>query len=88
MCISFNGQKYKEDSAALYVLLVQHVGTSGTGSNVISRHKTFKNGRKCYLEFKRHFKTEFYEETKARAAEKAISDANYFGERRNFSIEY
>ena len=87
MCAAFQGQKFKEDSGALYDLLVQHVGTSGTGSNIIARHKSTKNGRQCYLELKGHFKTASYEETKARSAEKQISDANYFGERRNFSME-
>ena len=87
MCAAFQGQKFKEDSGALYDLLVQHVGTTGTGSNIITRHKSSKNGRKCYVELKGHFKTASYEETKARSAEKKISDANYFGERRNFNIE-
>ena len=87
MCAAFQGQKFNEDSGALYDLLVQHVGTTGTGSNIISRQKSSKNGRKCYLELKGHFKTASYEETKVRSAEKKINDANYFGERRNFSIE-
>ena len=34
MCAAFQGQKFKEDSGAPYDLLVQHVGTSGTGSNI------------------------------------------------------
>ena len=84
---SFQGQKFKEDSGALYDLLVQHVGTTGTGSNIISRHKSSKNGRKCYLELKGHFRTASHEETKARSAKKAINDAHYFGERSNFNLE-
>ena len=40
MCAAFQKQKFKEDFKALYDLLVQHVGTTGTGSNIISRHKS------------------------------------------------
>ena len=86
-CISYTGQKFKEDSETLYGLLVQYVGTSGTGSNIIARYKHSKNGRKCFMELKRHFQTESYEENKAQAAEKSINNASYFGERRHFTIE-
>ena len=34
-CVIFVGQYYKDDSGSLYTLLVQHVGTSGPGSNII-----------------------------------------------------
>ena len=87
MCISLTGQIFKEDSESLYNLLVQHVGTTGTGSNIITRHKNSKNGRKCYVELKNHFMTESYGETKAQNAEKSIRDLTYSGEKRFFTIE-
>ena len=87
ICAAFQGQIFKEDSGALYDLLVQHVGATGTGFNIISRHKYSKNRRKCYLELKGYFKTASYEETKPCSTEKKIRHARYFGERRNFTIE-
>lgn len=87
MYIALTGQIFNEDSESLYNLLVQYVGTTGAGSNIITRHKNSKNGRKCYVELKNHFMTESYGETKAQMAEKSIRDLTYSGEKRFFTIE-
>ena len=87
MCIALTGQIFNEDSESLYNLLVQYVGTTGTGSNIITRHKNSKNGRKCYVELKNHFMTASYGERKAQMAEKSIRDLTYSGEKRLFTIE-
>ena len=71
-CASLQGQAVIDYSETLYNFLVQYVGTSRTGINVVSRHTRLKNGRKCYLELKVHFKTESYEETKASKANNTL----------------
>ena len=57
-CDSLRGQAFNDDSETIYNLLVQYVGTSGTGINTVCFHTRPKNGCKCYLELKGHFKTE------------------------------
>ena len=53
----FQGQSFNYYSETLYKLLVQYVGTSGTGSNTVLRHTRLKNGRNLYLEINVNFKT-------------------------------
>ena len=63
-CVNLQGKAFNDDAETLYNLLVQYVGTYGTGNNTLSCHTRSKNGRKYYPEIKGHFKTETYEETK------------------------
>lgn len=86
-CMQLYGTIFKEDSQAVYSLLVQHVGTTGTGSNIVRKHQTNKNGRSCYSEIKSHFQNASYKENLASAAENKIRDAKYYGDRRNFTLE-
>ena len=67
--------------------LVQHVGTSGPGSNNISNHNNTKNGRNLYLELEAHFLTMSNDHTKYQRAEKKMSEATYSGGKRNCKIE-
>ena len=53
-CVGLQGPIFKEDSESLYSLLIQHIGSKGTGSNIIKKFKDNKNGRKYYLEIKSH----------------------------------
>ena len=68
-------------------LLVQHIGTTGTGSNIVRKHQINKNGRSCYVEIKSHFQNASYKENLASAVENKIRDAKYYGDRRNFTLE-
>ena len=81
------GKLYKDDTESLYTLLVQHIGNSGNGSNIISKHKNSKNGRSYYLDLKGHFMTDSHNQTKLQRAENKISEATYLGEKRNWKIE-
>ena len=86
-CMELHGTIFREDSEAVYSLLVQHVGTTGTGSNIVRKYQTSKNGRSCYTEIKNHFQNASYKENLASAAENKIRDAKYYGDRRNFTLE-
>ena len=81
-CAVVRGQAFEDDSETLYNLLVQHIGSTGTGSNMVAKYKKVKNGRKAYLELKSHFKTASYEETKASAAQTVLKNAHFDGARR------
>ena len=44
--IRLSGSRYKSDTESLYSLLVEHVGTTGCGSNLVIKHKRFKDDRR------------------------------------------
>ena len=44
-CIKLHGLRYKSDTESLYSLLVEHIGTVGCGSNLVIKHKHFKEER-------------------------------------------
>ena len=70
-------QYYKDGYDMIYNVLVQHVCTSGPGSNIILYHKNIKNGNRCYLDLKVHFLINSHDHTKAQNAEKKISEYKY-----------
>ena len=86
-CIKLHGSRYKSDTEALYSLLVEHIGTVGCGSNLIIKHKRFKEGRRCYLELKSHFHNQAYKQNLATTANKSLAELKYYGDRRNFTLE-
>ena len=86
-CLVLAGSRYKSDTESLYSLLVEHIGTSGCGSNLVIKHKRFKDGRQCYQELKSHFHNEAYKQNLATTANKSLSEVKYYGERRNFTLE-
>ena len=86
-CIKLNGSRYISDTESLYSLLVEHVGTTGCGSNLVIKHKRFKDGIRCYMERKSHFHNEAYKQNLATAANKSFFEIKYYGERRNFPLE-
>ena len=86
-CIKLHGSRYKSDTEALYSLLVEHIGTVGCGSNLIVKHKRFKEGRRCYLELKSHFHNQAYKQNLATTANKSLAELKYYGDRRNFTLE-
>ena len=86
-CIKLYRSQYKSDTESLYSLLVEHIGTTGCGSNLVINHKRFKDGRRCYMELKSHFHNEAYKQNLATAANKSLSEVKYYGERKNFSLE-
>ena len=45
-CIQLHGSIYKSDTEALYALLVEYIGMVGCGSNLVIKHKFFKEGRR------------------------------------------
>ena len=87
-CFNLRGQAINDYAETLYNLLVQYVGTSGTGINTVSRHTKSKNRRKCYLEIKGNIKTEAYEETKASKANNIVQSAHYDGNRKSTFDNY
>ena len=86
-CILFQGDNFRVDREFLYSLFIEHIGTIGTGSSIINKFKTSRNGYLCFKEFKSHFANETYLQNKATTANAAISGACYQGIRRNFMIE-
>ena len=56
----------------MYPLLVEYVGTTGCGSNLVIKHKHFKG--RCYMELKSHFHNEVYKQNLATAANKSLSE--------------
>ena len=66
---------------------MEHIGTVGCGSNLVIKHKPFKEGRRYYLELKSHFHNEVYKQNLATLANKSLSDLEYYGKRRNFTLE-
>ena len=85
--VIFVGISYKDDAEILYALLVQPVGASGYGSNIIANNNISKNGRCFYLELKGCFITDSLDHTKSQRAEKKLSETSYSGENRNWEIE-
>ena len=86
-CIKLNGSYYKSNTESLYSLLVEHIGTTGCGSNLVIKHKRFKDSRRCYRELKSHFHNEAYKQNLATPANNSPSEVKYYGERRNFLLE-
>ena len=86
-CISFNGTIYKYDTEGLYSLAVEHIGTDGCGSNILIKHKRYKDGKKIYIELRSHFHNDSYKQNLATTANKATGEAMYHGERRTFTLE-
>ena len=80
-CLKFNGPIYDDDNQSLYSFLVQHIGTTGVGSNIVNTYKSSRN------DLVDHFKNDTYLENKATAANKSIVEAKYYGDRRNFTLE-
>ena len=66
---------------------MEHIGTVGCGSNLVVKHKRFKEGRCCCLELKHHFHNEAYKQNLATLVNKSFSDLKYYGERRNCTLE-
>ena len=85
--IKLHGSRYKTDKESLYSLLVEHIGRVSCGSNVVIKHKRFKEGRRYYLELKSHFHNEECKQNLATLANKSLSYLKYYGERRNFTLE-
>ena len=86
-CIKLYRSQYKSDTESLYSLLVDHIRTIGCGSNLVIKHKRFKDGRCCYMELKSHFHNEACKQNFATATNKSLSEVEYYGERRKFSLE-
>ena len=86
-CIVLRGSRYKSNTDSLYSLLVERIGSSGCGSNLVIKHKRFKDGRHCYQELTLHFHNEAYKQHLATSANKSFSKVKYYGERRNFTLE-
>ena len=86
-CILFQGDNFKVDRESLYSLFIEHIGTTGTGSSIVNKFKTNRNGYLCYNEFKSHFANATYLQNKATSANASITAACYQGVRRNFTIE-
>ena len=74
----FIGETYIDDSSLIYDILVQHIGLTGTGSNIITKYRG-GNGGKCYLDLKNHFLTDFHDQNKSQLAEKDISTDLHIG---------
>ena len=68
-------------------MLVEHIGTTGWGSNLVIKHKRLKDGRRRYMELKSHFHNEAYKQNLLTAANKSLSEVKYYGERRNDHVK-
>ena len=59
-CARHRGAAYRKDRETLYTLFIEHVGTTGVGSDVVNRYKRSKDGHSCYRDLNNHFKNESY----------------------------
>ena len=87
-CASLNGPAFAADSALLYNLYVEHIGSSGVGSDIITRNKLRQNGRKCFTDLQNHFQNEAYLTNRANIARSNIKKATYSGTRRHFTMQH
>ena len=72
-CIKLSGSCFKTGIKSVYSLLVEHIRTTGCGSNLVIKHKHFKDGRRCYIELKSHFHNEAYKQNLVTVADKSLS---------------
>ena len=86
-CASFQGSDYLTDCNSLYNLFVEHIGTTGAGSDIVNRFKRNQHGRNCYTALRNHFMNATYLETKAQLARRNIRNAAYHGDRRTFTLQ-
>ena len=86
-CILLTGDRFRIDSETLYSLYVEHIGTTGHGSNTVNRFKQSRNGFLCHRAFLEHYANRAYLDNRATNANKAIANAVYHGPKRNFTIE-
>ena len=86
-CASFQGPNYLQDCHTLYNLFIEHIGTTGPGSDIINQFKRSQHGRNCYLALRNHFMNATYLETKAQVARRNIRNATYHGDRRTFTLQ-
>ena len=86
-CIIFLGDNFKTDRELLYSLFVEHIGTNGVGSAFINKYESTRNGYAVYRDIKQHYANDTYLQNKATAANHAIQNAFYHGQRKNFNIE-
>lgn len=86
-CILLTGDRFRIDSETLYSLYVEHIGTTGHGSNTVNRFKQTRNGFQCHRAFLEHYANRAYLDNRATNANKAIANAVYHGPKRNFTIE-
>ena len=70
----FIGETYIDDSSLIYDILVQHMVLTGTGSNITTKYRRIKNGRKFYLYLKENFLTKSHDQNKAQLSEKNIRE--------------
>ena len=75
--VIFTLEAYSNNSESSYDILVQHVGFTEPGSNIITKYRRMKNGRKCNLYLKKHFLASSYCQNKSQQADKDIIDALY-----------
>ena len=86
-CATHNGPQFLSDSALLYNLYVEHIGSTGVGSDIIQRNKTRRNGHKCYLDLHSHFQSDAYLQNRANIARANIKKAAYGGNKKHFTIQ-
>ena len=86
-CTRLDGTKFKHDSALLYNLYVQYVGTDGHGGTTVKKFARSKNGYQLHHQFIAHYRDESYLERKATEAEKKLKTLHYRVERPRFTIE-
>ena len=86
-CLLLTGSAFRADSATLFSLYLQYIGTDGIGSNIVNKYISSKNGRNCHLDFESHYRNAAYLANKASAATMSMNNALYNGDRRNFSLE-
>ena len=86
-CLSLNGPEFMADRKTLFSLFVQYIGTTGHGSNLVTKYKTNQNGYQLYVDFKNHYHNEAYLGNQASAANQSLAKLQYKGERQFFNIE-
>ena len=86
-CLFLAGNNLKHDSALLYQLYIQNIGTEGHGSNIVKNYSCTKNAYKLHRYFCGYCKNKAYLSNKATEADHNLKAFSYRGVRTRFIIE-
>ena len=84
-CIELRGSMFTQDKRTVYSLLVENCKTS-EAETMVEQYKLSRDGRKAWLAILSHMQSTSYMDNLKSNAMKAIKDAHYIGERREFGI--
>ena len=79
--------QFKNDSALLYHLYIQYIGTEGHGSNICKKNIRNNNSYKLRSNYWVNYKNKSYLVNKSTEAKQKLNTFTYHGDRTRFNIE-